>query len=211
MVSEERSSSTTQRREGLPGVVPRHPSTGAGKAAENPSIQTIESFEETHANGDDLRSAGATRVVRHDQPSRRHPWSPRFGGCSDGAPTRLADVRGREAGRLLSVQSLAAGGVSRDEPPPVREGRSLLTLRTTRGRWRVTTLSGDTARRTPPRDCRSTALLLVSLAPILARTGDARRGVRYSAGRADGAKLRHPSVRNRRRSVRTGLHLAAQG
>lgn len=51
------------------------------------------------------------------------------GGCSDKAPKRLADVRGREAGRLLSVQSLAAGGVSRDEPPPVREGRSLLTLR----------------------------------------------------------------------------------
>lgn len=68
MVPEERSSATTQPREGLPGVVPRHPSTGAGKAAENPSIQTIESFEETHANGDDPRSAGATRVVRHDQP-----------------------------------------------------------------------------------------------------------------------------------------------
>lgn len=46
------------------------------------------------------------------------------GGCSDGAPMRLAGVRGREAGRRLSAQSLAAGGVWRDEPPPVR-GRAV--------------------------------------------------------------------------------------
>jgi hypothetical protein len=115
MVSEERSSSTTQPRESLSGVVPRHPSTGAGKAAENPSIHTIESFEETHGNGDHLRSVGD--VPRQSGRSARSavkatPLEPEVRRMEDAPtqrPKRPADVRSREAGRPPSVQIACRG------------------------------------------------------------------------------------------------------